>query len=233
MIRMENITKTYGSGQVKTHALRGVNLQIQGGDFVVITGKSGCGKTTLLNIIGGADRASSGVYTYNDQVITDMGVRALSEFRNDHISYIFQEFYLIPELNIIDNVGLPLGYRGVGKKERIRLSSEALEMVGIREMAKKRTNQLSGGEKQRVAIARALVYDNPLILADEPTGNLDNKNTDDIMKLLKEVNARGKTVIMVTHDLDLTSYANKAIEIKDGVYEESFLLGAEKQKQRV
>ncbi len=225
MIKLEAIKKTYYTGKVKTVVLKGINLTIAKGEFIMILGKSGCGKSTLLNILGGIDNASSGIYYFQVEdtlhekslIVSELKGSALAAFRNQYISFIFQAFHLIPEINVIDNVALPLGYRGVSKKKRYALAQQALQKVRLIDMEKKRPNTLSGGEQQRVAIARALVSGNKLILADEPTGNLDEKNSIEIMKTLKKINQQGTTVVMVTHDIDLTTYASRVIHIEDGV----------------
>ncbi len=225
MITLEAIKKTYCSGKVKTAVLKGIDLTVVKGEFVMILGKSGCGKSTLLNILGGMDGATSGAYYFQAAdnshakplAVSELKGSALADFRNKNISFIFQAFHLIAELNVIDNVALPLGYRGVAKKQRYAAARQALQTVGLIDMAQKRTNQLSGGEQQRVAIARALVSGNKLILADEPTGNLDEKNSTSIMQTLQDINRQGSTIIMVTHDVDLTAYASRVIKIENGV----------------
>ncbi len=221
MIVLENIKKEYKSSGVKTEVLKGINLSIKNGEFIMIIGKSGCGKSTLLNIIGAMDSASAGQYIFNNENILTLSKDKLSSFRRDNISFIFQAFNLIPELNVLENVAMPLGYQGIGKSERNKKALSALKKVGMDSMAKKAPNKLSGGEKQRVAIARAIVDENQLILADEPTGNLDEKNSLDIIKLLEELNKSGATIVMVTHDMELIKYASRVLFIENGVIKEA------------
>ena len=197
-----------------------VNLEIQDGEFVIISGTSGSGKTTLLNILGLIDRATGGNYILNGENITDMNDNAHAELRNKMFGYVFQSFYLIDELNIVENVCVPAGYAGERKKERNKRAEELLKVVGLGDKVHSRPSQLSGGEKQRVAIARALINNPKIILADEPTGNLDSNNSRIVMELLKKKYIEGKTIIMVTHDPSLEIYATKIIHIVDGKIEE-------------
>lgn len=193
-----------------------ISLTVDQGDFVIIYGKSGCGKSTLLNILGTMDKPTNGIYLFNDTDIGSLKFNELSEFRNRYMGFIFQSFYLINEFTALANVEMPLGYAGVGKGERKKRAAELLKMVGLEDKMKNKPSQLSGGEQQRVAIARSLVAGPSLVLADEPTGNLDEKTTDDIMDLLKRIDQNGTTIIMVTHNVDLAHYANKVIHIADG-----------------
>ena len=197
-----------------------MNLEIQDGEFVIISGTSGSGKTTLLNILGLIDRATGGNYILNGENITDMNDNAHAELRNKMFGYVFQSFYLIDELNIVENVCVPAGYAGERKKERNKRAEELLKVVGLGDKVHSRPSQLSGGEKQRVAIARALINNPKIILADEPTGNLDSNNSRIVMELLKKKYIEGKTIIMVTHDPSLEIYATKIIHIVDGKIEE-------------
>lgn len=216
MIKLANVNKIYQGKGVSTAALTDISLTVDQGDFVIIYGKSGCGKSTLLNILGTMDKPTDGTYHFNDTDIGSLKFNELSEFRNRYMGFIFQSFYLINEFTALANVEMPLGYAGVGKGERRRRAAELLKMVGLEDKMKNKPSQLSGGEQQRVAIARSLVAGPSLVLADEPTGNLDEKTTDDIMDLLKRINQNGTTIVMVTHNVDLAHYANKVVHIADG-----------------
>ncbi len=217
---LKDIVKRYEIGKKKnrnvTEALRGVNLKIAEGEFVAITGRSGCGKSTLLNIMGGMDRQTSGEYLFRGEKIDDMNARALARFRNQSIGFVFQAFYLAKELNAIDNVAMPLGYAHVSGRERKRRAEEALAAVGLSEKLRARPSQLSGGEQQRVAIARAIINHPAVLLADEPTGNLDYENGQKIMDLLHRLHEDGLTIVMVTHDLALAKQADRIIHMEDG-----------------
>ena len=220
MIKLSDICKTYINKENSHDVLHHVNLEIQDGEFVIISGTSGSGKTTLLNILGLIDRATGGNYILNGENITDMNDNAHAELRNKMFGYVFQSFYLIDELNIVENVCVPAGYAGERKKERNKRAEELLKVVGLGDKVHSRPSQLSGGEKQRVAIARALINNPTIILADEPTGNLDSNNSRIVMELLKKKYIEGKTIIMVTHDPSLEIYATKIIHIVDGKIEE-------------
>lgn len=217
---LKDIVKRYEIGKKKnrnvTEALRGVNLSIAEGEFMAITGRSGCGKSTLLNIMGGMDRQTSGEYLFRGEKIDDMNARALARFRNQSIGFVFQAFYLAKELNAIDNVAMPLGYAHVSSRERKRRAEEALAAVGLSEKLRARPSQLSGGEQQRVAIARAIINHPAVLLADEPTGNLDYENGQKIMDLLHRLHEDGLTIVMVTHDLALAKQADRIIHMEDG-----------------
>ena len=216
MITLSNISKIYQGKGVSAAALTDVSLTVDKGDFVIIYGKSGCGKSTLLNILGTMDRPTDGSYYFDDTDICGLRFNELSGFRNRHIGFIFQSFYLINELTALENVGMPLGYAGVGKSERRKRAGELLKMVGLEDKLKNKPSQLSGGQQQRVAIARSLIAGPSLVLADEPTGNLDEKTTGDIMDLLKQINQNGTTIIMVTHNPDLAHYADRVVRMSDG-----------------
>lgn len=216
MIRMEQVVKTYGGGTQSMDALQNISLTIKKGEFVAITGPSGCGKTTLLNIIGGMDRQTTGEYFFNDMEVNRLGAKELAEFRNKYIGFVFQSFHLAKELNVIDNVALPLGYAGVSGKKRRECAKQLLDRVGLSNKYKSRVTQLSGGEMQRVAIARALANSPQLVVADEPTGSLDYDNGKQIMNLLRNLNSEGVTVVMVTHDRELAAMADRHICIVDG-----------------
>lgn len=216
MITLSNISKIYQGKGVSATALADVSLTVDRGDFVIIYGKSGCGKSTLLNILGTMDRPTGGSYYFDDTDVCSLKFSDLSRFRNRHIGFIFQSFYLINELTALDNVGMPLGYAGAGKSERSKRAGELLKMVGLEDKMKNKPFQLSGGEQQRVAIARSLVAGPGLVLADEPTGNLDERTTVEIMDLLKRINENGTTIIMVTHNPDLAHYADRVVRMSDG-----------------
>ncbi|AOL15576.1 ABC transporter ATP-binding protein [Sulfolobus sp. A20] len=216
MIKLENVTKIY-MGNVKTVALRDINLTISEGEFLAILGPSGSGKSTLLSIIGTLDRPTTGkVYIY-DKDITTLDDNEVSKIRNEYIGFVFQNFNLISRLTILENVELPLIARGVSKSKREEIAMEALKLVGLDGYYKKRPNELSGGQQQRVAIARALAQNPKVLLADEPTGNLDSVNAKNIMEIFKKVNDEfNTTVIVVTHDREVASYTERKIYIRDG-----------------
>lgn len=213
---MKDIRKIYQSGKVETEALKGISLNVEEGEFVMLTGKSGCGKTTLLSILGGMEQASSGEYLFEGTEVSGMKADRMAAFRNKSLGFVFQAYHLIDGLRAIDNVELPLGYAGVKKSERKKRALEALRRVGLEERVRHYPSQLSGGQQQRVAIARAIVNHPRVLLADEPTGNLDAGNRLEIMKLLSELHESGMTIIMVTHDLDLLPYATKVCRMSDG-----------------
>lgn len=223
LIKLKDINKYYKVGKEKFHVLKSLNINIEEGDFVMIMGKSGSGKTTLLNVLAFLDKFDTGSYFFNYENVSRLNENQRSVFRNKYIGFIFQQFNLIETLNIYQNVELPLIYDGkLNKSERENIVKEKLEQVGLLDKIKSLPLQLSGGQQQRVAIARSLVNNPKLIFADEPTGALDSETSDDIMRLLKELNKQGKTIIMVTHDADLIKYATKVIRLKDGVlYEEA------------
>ncbi|MCM1025362.1 MAG: ABC transporter ATP-binding protein [Roseburia sp.] len=219
LIRLEKIRKVYGSGDTATAALKDVTLEVEDGEFVMLTGKSGCGKTTLLNILGGIERASAGNYLFDGKEVFKGNPDRLAAFRNRNIGYVFQAYYLIDGLRVIENVELPLGYAKVKRGERRSRAAEALKRVSLEDRARYYPNQLSGGQQQRAAIARAIVNVPKVLLADEPTGNLDEENRLEIMRLLAELHESGMTIIMVTHDMDLLSYATKVYHMADGRFE--------------
>lgn len=216
MISMNNIHKIYRSGKIDTAALRGVSLEISAGEFLMLTGKSGCGKTTLLSIMGGMEQVTSGEYRFEGVEVSGMKAGQLAAFRNKSIGFVFQAYHLIEGLRAVDNVELPLGYAGVKGAERKRRAIEVLQRVGLEDRIRHYPSQLSGGQQQRVAIARAIVNHPRILLADEPTGNLDEENCREIMKLLVELHNSGMTIVMVTHDQDLLSYATKVYRMSDG-----------------
>ena len=217
MLNLENISKVYRTTDIETAALNGVNITIDAGEFVAIMGPSGCGKSTLLNLIGMLDTPSSGRYVFNDQLVSGLKESQLAEVRKRNIGFIFQSFNLIDELTVRENIELALLYhQGVSAKERRQRADEALERMGIAHRAGHMPGQLSGGQQQRVAIARAVVAQPKLILADEPTGNLDSTHGQEVMDLLKELNSGGTTIVMVTHSKTHAEQAKRVITLLDG-----------------
>ncbi len=216
LIEMKNIIKEYSVGEIKIKALDNVSLQISKGEFVAITGQSGSGKSTIMNILGCLDKPESGTYILNGQDVFRANGKKLSQIRNREIGFIFQSFNLISSLSAEENIELPLIYRGIKKAERRILAKNALAMVGLENRADHLPGQLSGGQQQRVAIARAIALSPPLILADEPTGNLDAASGKEIMSILLNLNKEGKTIVMITHDNAIASVIPKQIKISDG-----------------
>lgn len=216
MITLENIRKTYLVGNEEVHALDGVSLSIEEQEFVAIIGSSGSGKSTLMNIIGCLDNADQGNYFIGGQNITELSEKELGKMRNQRIGFIFQQFNLIPKLNAYENVELPLIYQGIGGRERKQRVEEALFKVGLGDRMYHRPSQLSGGQQQRVAVARALVTRPSLILADEPTGNLDSRSSHDIMKLIHELHEQGNTIVLITHDNEIAREAPRQVKLLDG-----------------
>ncbi|NDV27103.1 ABC transporter ATP-binding protein [Desulfovibrio sp. JC010] len=220
MISIEDVHKSYRLGSVDVEVLKGVNLNVDEGELVAILGSSGCGKSTLMNILGFLDQPSSGVYRFNDQLADKLSDDELSTIRNKEIGFVFQQFHLLPKLTALDNVCLPLLYRGVPKKERVQLAHEMLTKVGMGERGDHRPNELSGGQQQRVAIARALCGGPSLILADEPTGALDTATGKEIMDLFLSLNKEdGITVVIITHDPGLAKRCKRSIRMRDGILE--------------
>ena len=220
MMKLTNIKKVYGTGALQVPVLHGIDLAIEDGEFVAIMGPSGSGKSTLMNIIGFLDHSTEGKYELNGEAINAVKENALAKLRNEHIGFVFQQFFLLPRLNARKNVETPLSYANVPKQERAERAEKMLEKVGLADRMTHLPNELSGGQKQRVAIARALVNNPTIILADEPTGALDSKTSAQIMDLLVELNDEGKTVIIVTHEEEIAAYANRVITLKDGVVTE-------------
>lgn len=213
MIELKNVRKIYSTKDVETVALRNISLSVKEGEFVMLLGRSGCGKTTLLNILGGIDTMTEGSYLFEGNEMRGRKGRQLADFRNTKVGYIFQAYYLIDELDALHNVEVPLGYAGIKKSERKKRAKDALIRVGLEDRLKFYPRQLSGGQQQRVAIARAIVNNPRVLLADEPTGNLDEENCHSIMQLLGELHKQGTTIIMVTHDVSLTRYATRVINL--------------------
>ncbi len=220
MLQMQQICKSFQTDQVITHALRDVSLQLAVGDFVSVTGPSGSGKTTFLNVTGLLEQPSSGRYLLDGEDISQLSDRERSRLRNQKIGFVFQSFNLIPDLNLFDNVDVPLRYRGFSAAERRQRIEHQLEMVGLASRMKHLPSQLSGGQQQRVAIARALATSPRFLLADEPTGNLDSQMAQSVMALLEEINRQGTTILLVTHDPQLASRASRQLQLKDGYLQE-------------
>jgi len=216
VIELDRITKAFLTDEVETHALSGINLRIDKGEYVSIAGPSGCGKSTLLSILGLLDTPTAGTYALNGRPVANLTMAERARIRNRDIGFIFQSFNLIGDLSVFENVELPLTYRGMKAAERKTRTSEALEKVGMAHRAKHLPSQLSGGQQQRVAVARALVGNPLILLADEPTGNLDSKNGDAVMELLHDLHRGGATICMVTHDPRFTRQADRTVQLFDG-----------------
>ncbi len=217
MIRLENVNKVYRTKTIETTALSNINLFVPKGEFLSIMGPSGCGKSTLLNIIGLLDEATSGTIRIDGNIHSNYNSKAVARFRNAKLGFIFQSFHLIPDLSVIDNVELPLLYRKTSRKERRRLAEEALESVGLKNRMSHFPSQLSGGQKQRVAISRAIIGKPAILLADEPTGNLDSVMGNEVMDILLRLNTEGETtIVMVTHDQNMAQKTHKLMRLYDG-----------------
>ncbi|HEU5181154.1 MAG TPA: ABC transporter ATP-binding protein [Candidatus Polarisedimenticolia bacterium] len=216
LIRLEKVTKVFTTDEVETHALSGVHLEIKSGEYVAIGGPSGCGKSTLLSILGLLDSPTDGAYVLNGRPVQDLNLGERARIRNREIGFIFQSFNLIGDLTVFENVELPLTYRGMRAPERAKKANEALEKVGMGHRARHLPSQLSGGQQQRVAVARALVGDPLMLLADEPTGNLDSKNGDAVMEMLRGLHRTGSTICMVTHDPRFARHADRTVHLFDG-----------------
>ena len=223
LIDISNVTKRYQLGEQVVFALNGINLKIEKGEYAALMGPSGSGKSTLMNIIGCLDTPTSGDYWLNNKEVSKMSDSALSEVRNAEIGFVFQTFNLLNRMNAIDNVALPLVYSGVPKKLREERAKEVLSKVGLGDRMNHKPNQLSGGQRQRVAVARALVNNPSILLADEPTGNLDTKTSYEIMALFDEIHNAGNTIVLVTHEEDIAQHAKRIIRLRDGVVEKSEL----------
>ena len=216
MIRLKNVTRIYKVGVERIHALDGIDLELGENEYVAVMGSSGSGKSTLMNVLGCLDRASDGYYELDGQDTTKMSDRALARVRNERIGFVFQSFELLGQLNALKNVELPLLYSRDGWLSRRKRARKTLERVGLGDRVKHKPNQLSGGEKQRVAIARALICNPSILLADEPTGNLDTKTSEDILKLFDQLHSEGQTIIMVTHEETVARHAKRIIRMSDG-----------------
>lgn len=222
IIQLSNIAKSYTIGTEEIHALRSVSLEIYKNEYVALMGPSGSGKSTLMNVLGCLDTPSAGEYVLNGISVAKMLDNALAEVRNKEIGFVFQSFNLLPRSTALDNVMLPLIYAGYSKTERLKRATEVLEQVGLGSRMSHRPNELSGGQRQRVAIARALVNHPAIILADEPTGNLDSKTSVEIMGLFEEIHKKGNTIILVTHEEDIAQHAHRIVRLKDGIVERDY-----------
>ena len=219
LIALQGIQKRYELGDQVVYALRDINLYIIKGEYVALMGPSGSGKSTLMNIIGCLDTPTAGTYNLNDKEVSRMSDNELSTIRNVEIGFVFQTFNLLARLTALDNVALPLVYAGIGKKERIERATIALQDVGLGDRMNHKPNELSGGQRQRVAVARALINNPSILLADEPTGNLDTKTSKEIMALFDEIHQKGNTIILVTHEEDIARHAKRMVRVRDGVIE--------------
>jgi putative ABC transport system ATP-binding protein len=219
IILLDSIRKSYFMGKQAVPVLKGISLEILKNEYVALMGPSGSGKSTLMNILGCLDSPTAGKYVLNGQDVSTMEDDALAEVRNKEIGFVFQQFNLLPRLTAAENVALPLVYAGVTKKTRMEMAMEVLEKVNLTDRSHHKPNELSGGQCQRVAIARALVNNPSLILADEPTGNLDSKTSVEIMEIFNKIQAAGNTVVLVTHEEDISQYAHRVVRLKDGVIE--------------
>ena len=219
VIHTEDLWRTYQMGSEEIHALRGVTFEIQPGEYVAVMGPSGSGKSTLMNLIGCLDTPSKGRYVLRGKVVSEMNDDELAAIRNREIGFVFQTFNLLPRATALHNVELPLVYAGIPKEKRLEQAKRAIEMVDLTERASHKPNELSGGQRQRVAIARALVMNPSILLADEPTGNLDSATGEEIMKLFERLHEKGHTIILVTHERDIADHAHRTISIRDGKIE--------------
>jgi putative ABC transport system ATP-binding protein len=225
IIRTEGLQKHYVLGAETVRAVRGVDLEIQRGEFVAVMGPSGSGKSTFMNMIGCLDTPTAGKYWLNSQLVSELSDDQLARVRNKEIGFVFQTFNLLPRATALHNVELPLIYAGVGSKERRRRAAEKLDLVGLADRMDHRPPEMSGGQRQRVAVARALVNEPALLLADEPTGNLDSVTSGEIMVQLAELNRGGQTILLVTHEHDIADYAKRQVHLKDGIIEQDFMNG--------
>jgi len=216
VVKLSKINKIYTSGEIYFQALKNINLEVKKGEFAAIIGASGSGKSTLMNLIGLLDHPTSGNYILDNQDTSHLKENSLAQIRNKKIGFVFQSFNLLSRTSALENVALPLIYAGIAASERKEKAKKALEQVGLRDKLSSHPNQLSGGQQQRVAIARALINDPEIILADEPTGNLDSRSGIEIMKIFHKLNKEGKTIIMITHEADIAKNARRIIRLKDG-----------------
>ena len=216
MIQVENVHKSYDLGETFVHALRGVSFNIKVGEFVSIMGPSGSGKSTLMNIVGCLDTPSKGTYLLNDRNVGNLDEEQLAGIRNEEIGFVFQKFHLLPRSSALENVALPLKYASVKQSERLTRAEEVLDKVGLSNRLTHKPTELSGGEQQRVAIARALVNSPSILFADEPTGNLDSKTGHEVLEIFKDLNKKGQTIVVITHEREIAEQSRRTITIKDG-----------------
>lgn len=224
MIDIKNLTKTYNIGKMSIEILKGIDLTVNEGEYVSIMGPSGSGKSTFLNIIGCLDRLTTGTYTLDGKNIENLNDNELSEIRCKKLGFVFQSYNLLPKLNAIENVELPAKYSGMDKSKRKERAEELLRLVGLDDRMHHLPNELSGGQKQRVAIARALINDPKIIFADEPTGNLDSKSTEEILEIFKKLNDKGVTILMVTHEEDVAKHTKRIVRLRDGIIQSDNLV---------